>query len=176
MKMPGYGKLAGGVILIIVAALFIIFAAIAAITYFDGVPKVEDKKEIRDRMEELGYDTSSLDEEIENDEETLNSKIFSMGICSSIGIILIIIGIILIYLWNKEKKSLTLGYPVQYPAQRYPQHYQQQMAPTQRYPPAQMGVASFNCPHCGRESTIQTPRKDAVINCPFCGGRVIIQP
>ena len=93
--MAGYGKLAVGVILIIIAMIFLIFAAQAAITYADGVPKVEDKKDIRDQMKKNGEDTSVIDKVIKDDEETLRTKEMFMAGCGIGGVILIIIGLII---------------------------------------------------------------------------------
>ncbi|UCE35934.1 MAG: DUF4064 domain-containing protein [Thermoplasmata archaeon] len=144
--MAGNEKLVVGVIALIIGIVLLLFGAMAAITYFDGVPKVDDKKEIRDQYKDEGRDTTSLDKQIEDDEELLETKTQAMGICLPIGIILLIVGIVLIFLWNKDKKAAPQVSPPQqyqvpqqqYPPQQYPpQQYPPQQYPPQQYPPQQ---------------------------------------
>jgi len=134
----------GGIILVIIGIILICGAAWAGITYADGIAKQEEIKDELDKMEESGETDNFVYEEnkkrYDENEDLLASKEQFMGICTPLGIILLIIGIILI---RKAKKQGTLAgqpYPGQ-PQQQYPQQqYPQQQYPQQQYnqpPPPQ---------------------------------------
>jgi predicted RND superfamily exporter protein len=114
----GKGMIIGGIICLIIAAIFIVFAIISTVTYLDGLETLEDNKKYRDKLKEEGEDTSDLDEEISKQEATMRTKEQAMASCTPTGIVLVIVGIFLIL---KGRKRLSMVTQPQYPTpSQYP--------------------------------------------------------
>jgi len=104
-------KKGGGTILVTVGILFLIGAVWATITYLDGVGTLEDNKEYRDSQ--IDEDTSSMNQTIEDQEETLDTKEYVMGICFPVAVITLIGGILLLVSYYKKKKGAVSPSPPQ---------------------------------------------------------------
>jgi flagellar basal body-associated protein FliL len=109
-----------GVVLILVSIGPLIFGGVAAATYFASQDTMEENKKTRDEAEELGMDTSEMDRQIEQDEETMKTKQMFMGICLPTGGILLILGIVLIIVGIVKGKKKQPAPPPQPPPQQVP--------------------------------------------------------
>ena len=136
----------GGIILVIIGVILICGAAWAGITYADGIEKQDNIKNELDKMEESGDTDNYVYEEnkrrYDENEDMLATKEQAMGICTPLGIILLVLGIILILRAKKKGKLAAQAYPgqpqQQYPQQQYPPpQYPQQQYPQQQYPQQQ---------------------------------------
>jgi len=83
--------------------IFLVFGAVAAVTYADGVEVNDNNKKLRDMMKAAGSDTSALDTKITDDENALQTKMWAMSGCIPVGTILAILGIFLILRWQRER-------------------------------------------------------------------------
>jgi uncharacterized iron-regulated membrane protein len=131
----GKGLKIGGIILLIVGLILICGAAWAGITYADGLGKQDNIKNELEEMEEAGETNTSVYKEnkrrYDENEDLLATKEQAMGICTPLGIILLVLGIILIQRAKKKDKGATQAYPGQ-PQQGDP-YSQQQNPPQQQY-------------------------------------------
>ena len=103
--MVSYGNLAVGSILVVISILFFIYSGVAFIRYQDNMDTLEEQKKTRDDFKELGLDTSDLDSAIDKNEEIVESNKAGMTICSIIGLPLFIIGLLLIFMFFREKNK-----------------------------------------------------------------------
>jgi uncharacterized membrane protein len=125
-----------GIILIVLALGFIGYGAVAAMAYSTNVDTLDDNKAARDALEAAGAPTSTMDSQIESDQELVDKQNLIRGICPTIGIIMIVLGVFLIFRYKKGKAAeATKG-----PAEAYKQPGMQPQQPQQpAYPPQQPG-------------------------------------
>jgi uncharacterized membrane protein len=94
-----------GIILIVLALGFIGYGAVAAMAYSTNVDTLDENKAARDALEAAGAPTSTLDSQIESDQELVDRQNLIRGICPTIGIIMIVLGIFLIFKYKKGKTA-----------------------------------------------------------------------
>lgn len=135
------GMKIGGIILVIIGVILVCGAVWAGITYADGIAKqeeIEDKlKEYEERGDVDNYIYKENKKRYDENEDMLATKEQAMGICTPLGVILLIIGIILIKKSGKKEMGAVNVYPEQIQQQQYPsqeQQYQQQLYQQPQYP------------------------------------------
>jgi len=101
--MPGTGKLAAGIILIIIAIVFLIFGGIAAATYSGYEEAQENNRRVRDTMIALGQDASEINETIAKNDEMAQTKVQAITGCIPTGIVLAVLGAYLILRWSRQR-------------------------------------------------------------------------
>jgi uncharacterized membrane protein len=94
-----------GIVCILLSVGPMIYSIMVTTAYMSDASDLEDVKDARDLLEDQGLDTSVLDSEIENVEDTQGTRKVFMGICYPISFILLIVGILLIIIGIKKGKK-----------------------------------------------------------------------
>ena len=143
----------GGIIFLIVGLILLIGGMWAGITYLDGMGKQEDNREYRDTLAP-GSERDRVDKIIEENEEMFKIKGPAVAICTPIGIILVIFGIVLLLKSKKQVKMINYGHSNNV-SQQTTQQFNQQNIQDIKYCTncgAKLSMDTKFCTECGKKN------------------------